>query len=247
MIVLAIAAALAGPPAMAPSTPAAATSAVAPAVKPSETEALALVHAYSPSRLRRKSELLILDKNFVPGLRASAEMSAVLDAFPALGPELTKAMASQIDVYMAEFDARFYPRAAAIIRESLSRDDVLALTAFYSSDLGQKMLEMASDNVDGTEIMERAAKDQPVDAGVTTRQAMRAGILTYGKLSASEREEVRKLSVTPAGRNLYAIMPKLSALQSELMNDPGPKFKASSEAALADAFKRVTGIDPANP
>jgi hypothetical protein len=34
------------------------------------------------------------------------------------------------------------------------------------------------------------------------------------------------------------------ALQTELMNDPGPRFKASSEKAMADAFKRVTAIDP---
>ena len=196
---------------------------------------------------RRKAELVILEKNFVPGLRASSEMAAMLDAFPDLGPELTKAMAGQIDVYMAEFDERFYPRAAAVIRESLSKDDVRTLTSFYTSALGQKMLELASENVDGAEIIERAVKEQPVDAGVTTRQAIRAGIRTYAKLSLSEREEIRKFSATQAGRNLSSVMPKISELQSELMNSPGPKFKSSSEAALADAFKRVTGIDPANP
>ena len=224
-----------------------ATPALAPAAQPSEAEALAFVHAYSPTEIRRKSELVILQKNFVPGLRTSAEMNAMLDAFPELGPELTKAIASQIDIYIAEYDDRFYPRAAEIVRSSLSRNDVRALTAFYASALGQKVLELASENVDGSEVMERAAKDEPVDSGVATRQAMRAGILTYGKLSVSEREEVRKLSTTPAGRNFLAVQPQLTALASELMNNPGPRFKASSEAALAEAFKRVTGIDPANP
>jgi hypothetical protein len=215
----------------------------APATQLSEAEALAFVRVYSPSHLRRKAELLILEKNFLPGLRQSADMAAVLDAFPQLGPELQKAMVAQVDIYIAEYDERYFPRAAAIVREALSGDDVRALTAFYGSPTGQKMLSIATENVDGTEIMELAAKDQAVDSAVATRQAMRAGILTYGKLSAAERAEINAIVASPPGRKFSAIMPKLVALQTELMNDPGPRFKASSEKAMADAFKRVTAID----
>lgn len=220
------------------------TPAVAATVKPSEAEALALVRAYSPSELRRKAELLVLEKNFLPGLRKSGDMAQVLDAFPQLGPELQKAMAGQIDIYVAEFDERYFPRAAAVIRDSLSREDVLVLTGFYTSASGQKMLAMATENIDGAEIMEKAAKDEPIDSGVTTRQAMRTGLLTYSKLSAAEQAEISAMGASPAGKNFRAIMPKMVALQTELMNEPGPRFKASSEKAMGEAFKRVTGIDP---
>lgn len=221
-------------------TPPAAT----PEIKPSEAEALAFMRVYSPSHLRRKAELAVLEKSFLPGLRKSAEMAAVLDAFPQLGPELQKAMAGQVDLYVAEYDERYFPRATAIVRNSLSKDDVQALTAFFASPNGQKMLSMATENVDGAEIMERATKDEAIDTGVTTRQAMRAGILTYGKLGEAARAEINAVIYSPAGKRFSAITPKLVALQTELMNDPGPRFKASSEKAMAEAFKRVTGIDP---
>ena len=47
---------------------------------------------------------------------------------------------------------------------------------------------------------------------------------------------------SPAGRSFRAIAPKLAALQTELANDPGPRFKARSEQAMGDAFKRITGL-----
>ena len=232
-----------------PSAIGAQPSALAPgsatsATKPSEAEALAFVRAYSPSHLRRRAELSILEKNFLPGLQKSAGMAPVLDAYPQLGPELLKAMAGQLDLYVAEYEERFFPRAAAIVRDNLSSEEIRVLTAFYASPTGQKMLAVATEKVDGTEIMERAAKDEAIDAGVTTRQAMRAGMLTYGKLSEAERAEINAVVASPAGKRFSALMPKMVALQTELMNDPGPRFKASSEKALADAFKRVTGIDP---
>ena len=106
---------------------------------------------------------------------------------------------------------------------------------------------MAIDNVDGAEVMERAAKGEAIDSGVATRQVMRAGILTYGKLTESERATMRDLILSPAGRNFTAMMPRLTALQTELANNPGPRFKAGADKALSEAFKRVTGIDPTQP
>ena len=72
-----------------------------PLVKPSEAEALALARAYSPSHMRHKAELAILEKNFIPGLQKSAETAAMLEAFPELGPALKNAMAGQIGLYIA--------------------------------------------------------------------------------------------------------------------------------------------------
>ena len=69
-----------------------------PLVKPSDAEALALVRAYAPSDLRRKAELVILEKNFLSGLKASPGMAELLDAYPQLGTELKNAMAGQIDL-----------------------------------------------------------------------------------------------------------------------------------------------------
>lgn len=240
-----LAAAIAASSAAVTGQPLADPSASTPVAKPTEAEAKAFVYAYAPPHLRRKAELTVLEKSFVPGLRTSPEMAAMLDAFPALGPELTKALAGQIDIYMAEYGERFYPRATAIILESLSKDDVRTLTAFYASALGQKMLELASENVDGTEIIESVVKDEPVDDAATERQTLRTGILAYGKLNEAERATFREVMQTPAGQHLHAAMPKLVALQTELLNAPSPKFDAASEVALEDAFKRVTGLDPA--
>ncbi len=238
-----------GPAALGAVPPAAAPAIVtrapeATAARPTEAEAMEFVRAFSPSDLRRKAELAILEKNFLPGLRASAETAAMLDAFPQLGPELKNALVAQLDLYIEEYDARFFPRAAAIVRESLSQDDVKSLTSFYKSPLGQKMLILATDHVDAAELVERVAKEQPIDEGVTTRQAFRAGIRTLGQLNEAERAEILELNGTPAGRHFDAVMPKLSALQTELMNDPGPRFTASSEKAMNEAFKRVTGMEP---
>ncbi len=242
LLAVAALAAVASPAAA--SAPAGAASAAAtPSVAPSQEEALAFARAYSPSNLRRAAELAVLESNFIPGLRRIPETAALLDAFPDLGPALQKAMADQIDVYMSEYDERFYPRAAAIVRESLSSEDVRALTAFYTSTFGQKMLALASQNVDATEVVELAAQAKPVDQQVAARQAVRTGLMTYAKLDEAERSKFLEFMASPAGRKLKAIAPMLAALQIELMNTPGPRFKAASEKAMAEAFKKTTGID----
>ena len=242
---VAVLAACASPVIAAPAA-SSASSTQAALVKPSEAEALAFVRAYSPTDLRREVELSILERDFIPGMRKVPETAAMLDAFPNLGPELTKAMASQIDVYMAEFDERFFPRATAIVRKSLSKDDVLELTAFFSTPSGRKFLAIAAQNIDGTEVVERATKNEAVDEGVMQRQAFRSGIMTYAKLSEDERKMVRDMVASPAGQRLQAMAPAFHALQTELMNNPGPRFEAATEKALGEVFERVTGLEASN-
>ena len=212
-------------------------------VRPTEVEALAFMRAYSPTDLRKQAELLILERDFVPGLRKNPKTAAMLDAYPKLGPELVKAMASQIDVYIEEYDARYYRLAAAIVRKSLSRDEVLELTAFFNSAQGKKMLSMAARNVDGTEILERAAKQEKVDSGVMERQAFRSGIMTFANLTDEERARILAMAQSTTGKHLQATLPELHALGSDMTNHPGPRFAAGSKKALAEAFKRVTGLE----
>ena len=212
--------------------------------RPSEAEALAFVQAYSPSHLRRAAELALLEKSFVAGLRRDPSAVDLLEAFPALGGALTAAMASQIDVYMIEYDERFFPRASAVVQQSMSRSDVATLTAFYVSPLGRKILETAAQKLDGSEVIDRALAGKEIDAGVAKRQALRAGLASVGALSSEERVEVLALASSPAGRSFRTIMPQLTALQVELTNNPGPRFSAGSKHAMGAAFKRVTGVDP---
>jgi len=221
-----------------------ATTAQPASSAPSRAEALALVKAFSPSSVRRDAELSILDKDFVNGLRKAPNMPEMLDAFPTLGLELTKAMKSQVDVYIEEYDARFFPQATVIVQESLSRDDVRTLTEFYTSPTGQRAMSLVSQNIDGTEILDRAANGESIDSSTVARQTTRLGLCTYAKLSDAERQQFSKLISSPAGRNLAKILPRLTQLQLELANNPGPKFKAQTQQAMGEAFKRVTGVNP---
>jgi hypothetical protein len=239
LIFAAALAAISSPAVSAPGT--ATETAVA---QPSEAEALAFMQAYSPSDLRRKAELSLLERNFVPGLTKNSDTAALLDAYPALGRELTKAMASQIDIYMKEYNDRFYPRATTLVRESLSKDDVRDLTVFYNSASGRKMLTIAAENIDASEIIERATKNEKIDEDVAQRQTIRSGITAIAQLSDDERAEFFKLVQSPAGQHLKAMLPQLRSIQTELMNNPGPEFQASATKAIAAAFKRVTGLDP---
>jgi hypothetical protein len=230
---------LVAPAAAAPATAAAA----AQDAKPSEAEAQAFLAAFSPPELRRAAELDILEKDFIPGLRLKPDTAAMLEAFPDLGPELQKALASQIDVFIAEYYEQFYPRAVPIVQQSLSKADIQTLTTFYLSPAGRKLLQLASKNMDGKEVAARAADDKPIDAGVATRQALRAGVRTFSELTEAERARVVALMGSPAGRHFRTLIPRMTALQVELMNGPSPKFEAAASKAMGEAFKRVTGVD----
>lgn len=210
----------------------------------SEAEALGFVKAFSPSDLRREAEVGLLQRDFVIGLRRVPSAAEMLDAFPTLGDALTAAMASQIDVYIEEFDGRFFPRAADIARQSLSRDDILKLTAYYRSALGRRGLSSVATKLDGKEIIDRSLTGKDVDAGVVRRQTLRAGMATYSALTPDEQKQVLDVALSPAGRRFEAMMPQIVALQVELANQPGPKFEAGARAAMGVAFKRVTGTDP---
>jgi hypothetical protein len=230
----------------APASAAPASNASVAAQRASMAEALAFVRAYSPSELRREAELTTLRRDFVKGLQRDAGIKQMLDAFPGLDQALVDAMASQIDIYIAEYDERFFPPAAAIVREGLTRDDVLKLTAFYASPLGRKALKSVVSNIDVSEVIDRALQGKDIDAGVATRQVMKAGVATYAGLSTSEKATVLALASSPAGIRFRGVIPKLTALQVELTNHPGPKFEAGSNAAMGAAIKRFTGVNPLN-
>ena len=169
----------------------------------------------------------------------------MLETFPKLGEALTKAMEAQIDIFIVEYDERFFPRATKIVMETMSRGDVATLTAFYGSLLGRKMLASASMKMDGREVIDRALAGKDIDAGVARRQVMRAGLATIAALSPAEQKQVAAMALSPAGQHFRAAMPALVALQVELANSPGPKFVAGSKAAMAAAMKRVTEEDAA--
>lgn len=213
--------------------------------RPSEAEALAFVKAFSPSDLRRGTEIRILQESFVPALRKDPASAMMLEAYPELGPALTAALTAHIDLYVEEYDARFFPRAAEIVRRSLSRDVVRTLTAFYASPLGRRVLTAAAKNVDGDEVAESGIAGRDVDTGVTTRQILKAGVATFVGLSDEERRQVLAVAQSPAGRSYVRMMPEIVALQTELTNNPGPRFTAQSEKAMSDVFRRVTGVAPA--
>jgi len=212
--------------------------------RPTREEALTFLRAYSPSALRREAEIRTLRREFVKGIRRDPGSAQMLDAFPGLGEALTEAMASQIDVYIAEYDERFFPRAAAIVEQAMSRADVARMTAFYASPLGRKALASTASKIDVDEVMQRAVDGKNIDMDVARRQALRAGMATYSSLSEEERNSILAVARSAAGRRFQLVVPKLLALQVELTNSPGPKFEAGSKAAMGAAFKRITGQNP---
>ena len=230
-------------PAAAARAPAVAQPAPTSAERPSAAEAAAFVKAYAPSDLRREAELAMLRKDFIPGLRRQPEMADLLDAFPALGPAMVGAMESQIDIYIEEFEDRFVPRATKLVRQSMTRADTLTLTRFYGSPLGRKMVRLMAMNLDGSEVVDRAFKMEAIDEGVAKRQMLRSAFATVGQLSDEERDQIIALARSPEGTRLRPVLPAFRAIQIELMNNPGPRFAAGSDAAMRAAFKRVTGVE----
>ena len=214
------------------------------AVHPSDAEALRFVQTFSPSELRREGELRTVRNDFVKTLRTNPSMAEVLDAFPTLGPELTKAMESRVDAYIAAYDAQFFPRAADIVQQGLSRDDVITLTTFYGSPLGRKLLQAAAQKVDATEIAQLGLKGQEVDSAVLTRQAFRSGVAIAKDMTLDERKQFLAWMQTPAARHLAAVRPKIIAVQVEIMNHPGADFEEGTKKVLDETLQRVTVADP---
>lgn len=241
-LLLAVLTAAAPPVPVAPLAPPAPPPVVSPADRPSEAEALALVRAYAPSALRRESELRMLRESFVPALQANDDTAAMFKAFPALGPALVDVLAANVDIYMSEYDERFLPRAAAIFRNGLSRADTLELTRFYQSSVGQKALRSAVSHVDGAEVAKAGLEGRGIDAGITKRQVLAAGWGAIADLSPAERDVLMAQVSSPSGQHFLTLVPQLVALQTELANNPGPRFKASVQQGMAQTFQRITGL-----
>lgn len=210
------------------------------AERATEAEALALAKAWAPVDLRRRAEIAVLEKNFVPGLRQNPSTAQMLDAFPELGAALRDALLSNVDLYMAEFSERFYPRVAEIMRQYFTRDQVHTLTVFYSSPAGRHVQEAVAAKVDGTEIMDLAARGEEISAAASNRMAIRAGVAAYGSLSDAERNAVIAMVLSPAGRRFQMVQPKLVAVGLEVSNSPGPVFTAAAQKSMNEAFERVT-------
>lgn len=242
-----LAAATAAPPVAPPPVIQVVEAPSKPVVHPSEAEAIRFVRAFSPSELRREGEIRTVRNEFVKTLRSDPTIADMLDAFPKLGPELTAAMEAQIDLYIAGYDAKFFPRAAEVIRSDLSREDVRVLTAFYESPLGQKVLKSATQSIDASEVAQLGLKGVEVDAGVLNRQALRSGFAVGKDLTPDERKRIMDLGASPVGRRFRAMRPKIVAIQVELMNHPSEEFQQATKKALAEVMQRVTGIDSPQP
>jgi hypothetical protein len=149
-----------------------------------------------------------------------------------------------MSVYVEEFDARFFPEVAAIFRRSLSPEDVRLLTGFYTSPLGRKMVRTGAAKVDGSEMVAKALTEEGVQKSDIDRQALLAGFAIYGSLTEAERREFMTFAASPVGRRFLALRPQITEVGLKLLNEPGPKFKARTEAAMLDTITRVTGVDP---
>ena len=218
---------------------------VAGKLRSSEAEALALVKAYSPSALRRQVELHTLQTSFDGAMRKDSTLAAMLDAFPELSTELLAALSANLDVYLTEYDERFFPAAATIVRDYVTRDDVRELTTFYNSAFGQKLLRIGATNVDAGEVAGKGLKGDVIDAAVVKRQTVRAGFAVLGKLEVAERQRLVSFSQAPLFQRFKRALPKIKALQADLTSNPSPRFTAANERDFNAVMKRVTGLDPA--
>jgi hypothetical protein len=159
--------------------------------------------------------------------------------YPGLMMEISEAMRPTFRTYRYRVEQEYAPRMVELLRQMLSSDEAIELTAFYQSRIGQTLLRAVS-----SQSVQSAGVADGIAQRDVSRESMRQDIdrtSSRALLSLSE-EEMRELQVaaaeTPALAKLSDYQSRALPLQTEMNNAPLTK---EEEAQIVRLIEQIIG------
>lgn len=184
---------------------------------------------------------VVIDRAIDATVEQLAKTNPALRQAEAKAPGMIRAMADEmrptLSAYAERVRQQYRPRMVAAVREVLDEREAAALSSFYGSPLGRRVLAAVSgnfaiSNVSGEMLQGKPASTESVrrDLAETVKQGLAA-------LSAEDREEVAKQVLTTPGLvKMATLNQRIIAIRAEMERTPPNNQEM---AAVVDAARRV--------
>lgn len=174
--------------------------------------------------------------NSDPSLVALNERYPGLDiAFKnAVGPLLKEFSQNMMPLYKAEL--------AAFFTKNFTPAELSELHKFYASDLGLKMINGTSQNLDfkattNEMVVITGTSESDISNKSLDSDKMRAGLKSFNALTPAEKEAANLFALSPAGQKFLKLLPDKNQIDVKWFNAvPSPEVLKRMQNAVANAL-----------
>lgn len=184
----------------------------------------------------------LLDGYATQLVNSDPDLIAINDQYPgldiafkdAVGPLMKEFSRNTMPLYKAEL--------AAFFTQKFTPSELAELHKFYGSDLGLKMINGTSQNLDfkvtTNEMVAITGKDQSeISNKSLDNDKMRAGLKSFNALSPAEKEAANQFAATPTGQKFLKHLPEKNQIDVKWFNAaPSPDVLKKMENAVVSAL-----------
>lgn len=221
-------------PAMAPA------DADRPATAAPATDAIALARLMSPRDLLVDMEVREFDKHFVPSLSSDPDMKSLDDDYPGLFEAMHKASRGLVAEAMAKSVDQIHLSIARLIQNSFTPADIVELSNFYRSPIGQKTIQQMAASADASQVYQRAVEEKEFKL---TEDQIAAQVRDNAKkavqgFTPEEQTQMMLFMAKPSFGKLAKAQPQIQKILADEFNAPDPEFDRQVEDAMGAAIEK---------
>lgn len=158
-------------------------------------------------------------------------------AYPGTLRAMVAAMRPVIAGYSERVRLEYRPRMIEAIGDVLSAEEAEALAGFYSSPVGQRILQVASTSYSVSNVTEQHIDGEQVSAAAVARDMQETARRGVARMSAADLAELGRVTMTMPGFDKLPLMQqRIAPIRAEMENAPPT---AEEEAAIIAAVERA--------
>jgi hypothetical protein len=139
--------------------------------------------------------------------------------------------------YSARVTQLYRPRMLDEVRAVFTPEEATALTGFYTSAIGQRMMQLMSGNMRSETVANDFIADGQVTADSVNRDVNAAAMRSIGQLSERDRAAmIREALSTPGYTKLPMLQERIAPIRAEMEATP---MNGEESSALLTAMQRV--------
>jgi hypothetical protein len=179
---------------------------------------------------------------------ADPNVKALEETHPGILKAMIDAMTPILTGEMRAEMPRLWTMLGDVYAENLSETDLRAALAFYGSPTGKRIIDFMGKQTDMAPMLDQmvssgdySVTEQGLKASAMTGASKVATALTPGEIAATTR-----FALTPEGKRIIALTPRMNKLVTEWSNAPTPELDARLDKAVLAVIEKYTGqkIDP---
>lgn len=221
----------------------------APSSAPASGDAAVRSDALELARLLNPVEPLIsvagrgFDEAFDKGMTPEG-IEALEKAYPGMVAELRRAAREVTLANLRSNIPSMHQRYARFFGEQFTPDELSALTQFYRSPTGAKIIQAKFANIDMSQLTDRLAEDSEAKLSVTDVNDLNKGAMpgVFKQMSADDIRALMAFGLSPVGKKLKGVAPQMAQIEAEIANEPDPGLDAEIEEATRKVYERF-GVD----